>query len=69
MNLSMKQTNSHRKQMTCGCQGGARQGEGWAGSLGWQIKTIKDRMDTQQCPTVYHRNYSQYPEINPNGKI
>ena len=28
------EANSHRKQMTRGCQGGARWWEGWAGSLG-----------------------------------
>ena len=34
MNLSMKQTQTHRhREQTCGCQGGGC-GEGWTGSLG-----------------------------------
>ena len=33
MNLSMKQTQSHREQ-TCGCQKGGGLGEGWIGNTG-----------------------------------
>ena len=35
MNLSMKQTQTHRhREQTCGCQWGGGLGEGWTGSLG-----------------------------------
>ena len=44
MNLStkQKQTQRHRDQ-TCGCQGGAEEGDGWTGNLGLG--------DKQQGPT------------------
>ena len=35
MNLSIKQTQTHRHgEQSCGCQGGERVGEGWIWSLG-----------------------------------
>ena len=67
MNLSTKQKQTHRyREQTCGCQGQGR--EKRPGIWGWQMQTIAFRMDEQQGPNVQHRNYSQSPVINHNGK-
>ena len=53
INLSMKQKQTHRhREQTSGCQGGREMGEGWIGSLRWQMQTIIYRMDKQQGPTL-----------------
>ena len=57
MNISTKQKQTHRyRGQTCGCQGGGgvRGGKDWEFG-GQQMQTIINRMDTQQGPTVWHR--------------
>ena len=39
-------------EQTSGCQGGRGMGEGWIGSLRWQVQTIIYRMDKQQGSTL-----------------
>ena len=40
--------------------------------MDWEFEVSRckllNRMGKQQGPTVYHRNYSQHPIINPNRK-
>ena len=56
MNLSMKQKQTHRhREQTCGCQGGGGWGRDGVGVWDSQMQTIIYRMETQQGPTVEHR--------------
>ena len=65
MNLSTKQTHSHREQ-TCGCQG--REWEEWIWSLGLAMQTIIYRMDKQQVLLYSTGKCIQYFVKNHNGK-
>ena len=58
------QTHRHREQ-TCGCQGGERVGRGRLGVWDQQTKTIIQRMDKQQGPTVQHREMYSIPCNKP----
>ena len=56
MNLPMNQKQTHRhREQTCGCQGGGGWGRDGVGVWDSQMQTIIYRMETQQGPTVEHR--------------
>ena len=66
MNLFTKQKQSHRhRKQTCGCQGGGGWGRDGVGVWGQQMQTIIYRMNTQQGPTVQHRELYSIPCNKP----
>ena len=54
MNISMKEKQTHRYKLTCGCQEGGGLGRDGVGVWGQQMQTIIYRMD-KQGPTIWHR--------------
>ena len=63
MNLSMKQKETHRHRIDCGCQRTGRIREGQIGSLRLYVGWINNKV--LLCITG---NHIQYPMINHNGK-
>ena len=64
MNISMKQTQTHRNKEQTGGKGWGKDG---LGVWDQQMQTSTHRMDKHQGPTVQHSNYTHYPMINHNG--